>query len=87
MKLRGKSDWRRLRRIREKDIGYSDIPPSTDEMLKNARRPGRPLKEDKKENISIRLDSDILSVLRKNKNWQTGVNDALRGLLKLQGLL
>jgi hypothetical protein len=37
-----KSDWKKLRRAMKDDslIDYSDISPTTDEMMKNARRPG-----------------------------------------------
>ena len=57
-----KSDWKKLRSAMKDDslIDYSDIPPTTDEMIKNARRPGRTTKEDKedkKESISLRFDS------------------------------
>ncbi|MDR1027658.1 MAG: BrnA antitoxin family protein [Rickettsiales bacterium] len=86
-KLRGKTDWKRLRRMKDEDIDYSDIPPLTEADFARARRPGRPVKEDKKELISLRLDSDLLRTLRKSKNWQTGINTSLRGLLQLRGLL
>ena len=90
-KLRRKmdrTDWKRLRKMKDEDIVYDeDSPKLTDEQLAKFRRVGRPEKDDKKESISIRLDSDLLRVLRKNKNWQTGINDALRGIARLSGLL
>ncbi|MCL2154877.1 MAG: hypothetical protein FWH53_04350 [Leptospirales bacterium] len=54
-----KSDWKKLRRAMKDDslIDYSDIPPTTDEMIKNVRRPGHQAKEDKKESVSLRFDS------------------------------
>ena len=82
------TDWKALRRMKDEDIVYDeDSPKLTDEQLAKFRRVGRPVKEDKKESISIRLDSDLLRVLRKNKNWQTGVNDTLRGIARISGLL
>ena len=44
-----KSDWKKLRKAMKDDslIDYSDIPPTTDEMMKNARRPGLENKENK----------------------------------------
>ncbi|MCL2338751.1 MAG: BrnA antitoxin family protein [Proteobacteria bacterium] len=74
-----KTDWKRIRKMRDEDIVYDeDSPKTTDAELKLFRRVGRPAKDDKKENISIRLDSDVLAKLRKKKNWQTDVNALLR---------
>ena len=50
-----KSDWKKLSQAMEDDslIDYSDIPPTTDEMMKNAQRPGLETKEYKKESVKI----------------------------------
>lgn len=85
--MRGKTSLKRmaLARLSDKFIDSSDISPSTDKMMKGARPPGRPAMApgDKKKSVSIRLDADLLEELRKKKNWQTKVNNALRGMLGL----
>ena len=55
-KMRGKSDWKKLEQAMKDDslIDYSDIPPITDEMMKNARRPGLETKEVKKGFLKLR---------------------------------
>jgi uncharacterized protein (DUF4415 family) len=87
-KLPKLSDKKRLRKILRDEslIVYDeDSPRLTNADFARARRPGRPAKldADKKETISIRLDKDILKVLRKKKNWQTNINNALRGMMGL----
>jgi len=54
-KMRGQSDWKKLRRAMKDDslIDYSDIPPTTDEMIKHTRRQD---KKDEKKSASLRLD-------------------------------
>jgi len=51
-----KSDWKKLRKAMKDDslIDYSGIPPITDEMMKNARRPGLETKEVKKGFLKLR---------------------------------
>lgn len=52
------------------EIDTSDIPPLTEEELKMFRP--------RKEPVTIRLDLDCLTYLRKNKGWQTRLNDYIR---------
>ena len=50
----------------DKEIDYSDIPPSTDEELKTARRVGRPKSgRPVRQLIAIRIDPTLLQKLRK----------------------
>jgi uncharacterized protein (DUF4415 family) len=73
-----------------------DAPPLTAEMLDRAeffdgnrfvrRGRGRPKLASPKEQINIRLDSDVLERLRANgPGWQTKVNEMLRVSLGLTG--
>lgn len=56
-----------------------DNPPLSDEMLERMRPVrGRPKLEHPKENISMRLDADLLKRLRAEEGWQTRVNAILR---------
>jgi uncharacterized protein (DUF4415 family) len=72
-----------------------DAPPLTEAMLKDAeyfdgdrfirRGPGRPRLDAPKEQINIRLDAEVLSLLRRNgPGWQTKINDMLRVSLGLK---
>ncbi len=50
---------------------------ATDELRR--RGPGRPPKENRKINQTIRLDADVLAAYRdQGKGWQTLINDVLR---------
>ncbi len=63
-------------------IDYSDIPPSTDEELKRARRVGRPKTGHAKLLIAIRIDARLLASLRRMaarraKPYQTLIHELL----------
>jgi uncharacterized protein (DUF4415 family) len=51
--------------------------PATDALLR--RPPGRPPKENRKINQTLRLDTDVLDAYQdQGKGWQTIINDVLR---------
>lgn len=53
------------------------------ELVAERKRMGRPLKENRKELVSVRYDADILAEFRAmGEGWQTRMNDALREWLK-----
>lgn len=59
------------------EIDYSDIPPMTDEQLKNAVR-GRFYKPTKRQ-ITARVDADVLEWLKsQGKGYQSRINAILR---------
>ena len=63
-------------------IDYSDIPESTDEELKRARRVGRPKGDNTKQLVAIRIAPSVISLLRKmaskaDKPYQTLINEIL----------
>lgn len=73
-------------------------PEWTDEMFKQSVRPdalpaslqaklrGRPKAAVTKEAVKVRLDADVLKVLRASGDgWQTRINDTLRASLHLAG--
>lgn len=62
----------------------SDNPPLTNDELQQFRRArGRPQGSGKKEQVTLRLDTDILEQFRATGNgWQTRINDALRDWIK-----
>jgi len=61
----------------DKDIDYSDIPRQTD----NAQwtRPGMLLPTENKQQITLRVDADVLSFFKgTGKRYQSRINAALR---------
>ena len=69
-----KTDWARVDATRDEDIDLSEVPELTEEWFRNAVRwPPR------KEQITLRLDPDVLQFFRKRgRGYQTGINRALR---------
>ena len=61
-----------------------DNPPLTDaELLQFRRGRGRPQGSGKKEQVTLRLDAEILDKFRATGNgWQTRINDALQDWTK-----
>ncbi len=65
-------------------IADPDNRPLTDNELQQFRRaPGRPQGSGKKEQVTLRIDAEILEQFRATGNgWQTRINDALRDWMK-----
>jgi uncharacterized protein (DUF4415 family) len=73
----GKTDWARLRNMKDSDIDYSDIPELDDDFWKKAELYTRP-----KQSISVRLDPDILDWLKsQGSGYQTRLNAILRAVM------
>ena len=73
--------------IRDEDIDFSDIPESTDEELKRARRVGRPATGKAKQLIAVRISPDVIRRLKKlaarlDKPYQTLINELLEKATK-----
>ena len=63
-------------------LDFSDIPESTDEELRKARRVGRPRSKDAKLLIAIRIRASLLARIRKaaaheGKPYQTFIHEIL----------
>jgi uncharacterized protein (DUF4415 family) len=66
-----------LKRLADKDIDYSDIPPLVESFWQNAVR--NPLYRPVKTSTTIRVDADILVWLKsKGSGYQTRINEILR---------
>ena len=88
-KLEDLTDWKRVRKMKDEDIDFSDAPELTDEQAKYGILTSKYLKMSpkerttyfkkvKKQAISIRLDGFTLEKLRKSgKNWQTRLSDQI----------
>jgi uncharacterized protein (DUF4415 family) len=83
-----KTDWERLRNMKDKDIVYDeDSPKLTAAELKQFKRVGRPAVENPKTVMSFRADKKIADVLSGLKNRSSLINDALRKHLIKLGML
>lgn len=75
MKVKSRTDWKRLRAMKDQNIDFSDIPPQDHHFFENAtlRLP------EPKSIVTIRLDPDILKWFKKQgKRYQTRINAVLR---------
>jgi len=60
-----------------------NLPLTDSELSQFKRGRGRPLGSGKKEQVTLRLDAEILEQFRATGNgWQTRINDALRAWAK-----
>jgi uncharacterized protein (DUF4415 family) len=76
---RSKTNWTKLRRIKDSEIDLSDNPELGEEFFKRAvvRLPP------KKVSVSIRLDEKVLAWFKKQgKGYQTRINEILKMYMK-----
>ncbi|MDA0739349.1 MAG: BrnA antitoxin family protein [Nitrospirae bacterium] len=79
---RGKLAAKNARPIPDRKLDFSDIPESTDDELKKARRVGRPKSQTGKQLIAIRLSPKLLETIRRmaakqKKPYQTLIHELL----------
>jgi uncharacterized protein (DUF4415 family) len=74
MKKQSKTDWAKIKAMKDRDIDFSDAPELGDDFFAEAAlRPG------KKKQITIRLDPDIVDFFKKSgRGYESGINEALR---------
>lgn len=76
-----KSDLRRIDRMQDSGIDYSDIPRLDKSFLKKATMAWPPAKKQ----LTIRLDEDVLAWLKGHgKGYQTRINRILRVVMESQ---
>ena len=89
----GKTDFAKVDAYVLTQADYDEIPELTDEWFETADfkigdkliRRGRPKSERPKQQVTIRLDADVLERLRETgPGWQTRINEALREWLERQ---
>jgi uncharacterized protein (DUF4415 family) len=80
MKRQSRTDWKRIDALGDEDIDFSDIPKLGPEFFANAIVwPGT------KEQITLRLDPDVLNFFRKQgRGYQTTINAVLRKYMEAQ---
>ncbi len=77
------TDWERLDAMQDEDIDLSDAPEITPEMFAKAivRRGLKPAP--KKQQLTIRVDSDVLEWFRgQGRGYQTKINALLRAYME-----
>ena len=77
------TDWKRLDALQDEDIDLSDAPEITPEMFAKAvvRRGLKP--PPTKQQITIRLDDDVLKWFRaQGDGYQTRINSLLRAYME-----
>jgi uncharacterized protein (DUF4415 family) len=78
-----KTDWKRLDSMRDEDIDYSDIPKTTPEQFATAIVRHGLEDWEPKEQITLRLDADVLKWFRaQGKGYQTQINRLLRAYME-----
>lgn len=84
---RGKRAAKSAKHTSDREIDFSDIPESSDEELKRARRVGRPKSGNAKQLIAIRIRPQLLAQLRRlaarqEKPYQTLIHELLERAAK-----
>ena len=78
-RVKGETDWTKLKAMKDEDIDYSDIPELTAEFWEQAKvtMPRH------KQPVFIRIDGDVLQWLKQQgKGYQTRINAILRSYMK-----
>ena len=74
-----KSDLARIKRMKDAEINYSDIPALDKSFLKKATTAWPPVKQQ----LTIRLDADVLAWLKGHgRGYQTRINRILRVVME-----
>ena len=80
-RAKGKTDFGRLRAMRDEDIDYTDIPKLDESFWKNAKL----TMPEPKDRLTIRIDHDVVEWLKKRgSGYQTRINAILRSYMKAQ---
>jgi uncharacterized protein (DUF4415 family) len=78
MKVSSKTSYKKLLKLKEFEIDYSDIPETDEKFWKDAEV----IYPDQKVHVSIRLDKDIISWFKQfGKGYQTRINSVLRSYI------
>ena len=70
-----------LAALKDRKIDFSDIPPSPPDA--EWTRPGIPFSTENKQQVTLRLDADVLDFFRHTgKRYQTRINSVLRAYMQ-----
>ena len=84
---KGKTDWERVKNMKDDEIDFSDIPMLTDEMAAKGiwYHNGELIKKYEKESVEVPLDFDIVAFFKSmGDDWQDRINEALAQVVKLK---
>ncbi len=74
-KKRSRTDWKRLRSLRDRDIDFTDLPPLGESFFARARV----WMPRSKRAVSLRVDSDLLDWFKEQgRGYEDRINAALR---------
>jgi uncharacterized protein (DUF4415 family) len=77
-----KTDWNRINALHDEDIDLSDIPEVTPEMFAAAVVRRGLGAEPRKEQVTLRVDADVLKWFRSlGRGYQTQINALLRAYM------
>lgn len=80
MKNTSKTDWKKLKKTRDKDIDTSDIPELDEDFFRKAQ-----VHLPTKQSVTIRLDADVLEWFRsQGQGYQSRINQLLRRYMEAQ---
>ena len=90
--MQSRTDWARLRKMKDADIVYDDDSPDLSKMPAGRlrlvsrddflRKVGRPKKDNAKKVVSTRWEPDVLNALKKlGPNWTAKPNEIVKGWL------
>jgi len=80
-RTKGKTDFKRLRQMRDAEIDDSDIPKLDRSFWKNAKL----TMPEPKDRLTIRVDHDVVEWLKRaGSGYQTRINAILRSYMKAQ---
>ena len=79
-KMKSKTDLDRVLSLRDEEIQYDEDSPDVGAAIEagTMKRRGRPPRADKKVPVSVRLEPDVLALLRSSgPGWQTKLSNAI----------
>jgi uncharacterized protein (DUF4415 family) len=80
MNKQSRTDWAKIKAMKDRDIDFSDAPELNDDFFAEATLwPG------KKKQITIRIDPDVVDFFKtKGRGYQSSINAALRRYMEAQ---
>jgi uncharacterized protein (DUF4415 family) len=80
MNKQSRTDWAKIKAMKDRDIDFSDAPELGDDFFTEATLwPG------KKKQITIRIDPDVVDFFKtKGRGYQSSINAALRRYMEAQ---
>lgn len=79
LKVRSKTNWEQIDKLKDKEIDYSDIPELDDAFFKKAKVEMPRTKD----SVTLRIDHDVLEWFKQHETkYQSRINAILRAYYK-----